>query len=118
MSDDELYLALKGARERLCRVESGHGLTVDDGYLLDAAISLIDQVATRRCPQWSRHDRADAESCALEFGNQWPDGHTMLRKSLAAARAHVAASRVRGTGTVVERQVWRGPWREVPDEAR
>lgn len=108
---DELYLALRGARERLCRVQSGHGLDPADVLMLSAAVNLIDSVATRRCPQWSRHDRADAETCAIEYGVRWA-GEVLIDP----IEETIARAVTRRRGTVVQRRVWRGPWRPVEDD--
>jgi hypothetical protein len=50
---DRLYLDLKGARERLCRAQTG--LNPIDSAILQGAIDRIDLVACD-LPQWSRHD--------------------------------------------------------------
>lgn len=50
---DRLYLDLKGARERLCRAQTG--LNPTDSAILGGAIDRIDLVACD-LPQWSRHD--------------------------------------------------------------
>ncbi len=53
VAGDELYLALKGARERLCVAQ----VLVDpsDSALLGGAIDRVDLVAAD-LPGWSRHD--------------------------------------------------------------
>lgn len=56
MTDDEqdrLYLDLKGARERLCRAQTG--MNRADSGILQGAIDRIDLVACD-LPQWSRFD--------------------------------------------------------------
>ena len=50
---DRLYLDLKGARERLCRAQTG--LEATDSLILQGAINRIDLVACD-LPQWSRFD--------------------------------------------------------------
>ncbi|MEU7170208.1 hypothetical protein ABZ949_01800 [Micromonospora tulbaghiae] len=50
---DRLYLDLKGARERLCRAQTGMNPT--DSAILQGAIDRIDLVGCD-LPQWSRHD--------------------------------------------------------------
>lgn len=52
--DDELYLKLKGARERLCVCQT---LVGSDAHrrLLQEALDRIDLVGALT-PQWSRHD--------------------------------------------------------------
>lgn len=55
MDQDRLYLDLKGARERLCRAQTG--LNPTDSAILQGAIDRIDLVACD-LPQWSRHDGA------------------------------------------------------------
>lgn len=52
-ADDRTYLDLKGARERLCRAQTGINPT--DSALLQGAIDRIDLVACD-LPQWSRRD--------------------------------------------------------------
>ena len=51
---DRLYLDLKGARERLCRAQTG--LNPTDSGILQGAIDRIDLVAAADLPQWSRYD--------------------------------------------------------------
>ncbi|MEU4590057.1 hypothetical protein [Micromonospora aurantiaca (nom. illeg.)] len=53
MDQDRFYLDLKGARERLCRAQTG--LNPTDSAILQGAIDRIDLVACD-LPQWSRHD--------------------------------------------------------------
>lgn len=55
--EDALYLALKGARERLCRASTLVADRVDQDLLSDA-VRRIDLVGAD-LPQWSRHDGAD-----------------------------------------------------------
>jgi hypothetical protein len=56
--DDQPYLDLKGARERLCRAQMhvpGHWISD-----LDTVIRIIDEVGSAVCPvQWSRFDQPD-----------------------------------------------------------
>jgi hypothetical protein len=54
--EDSLYLALKGARERLIRAQSY--VDYADIALLQGAIDRIDLVAVD-LPQWSRFDGTD-----------------------------------------------------------
>lgn len=54
---DTVYLKLKGARERLCVAQMGDTLDDLDRMLLEEAVLRIDEVATKRCEQWSRFDR-------------------------------------------------------------
>lgn len=59
MSDDDLdrlYLDLKGARERLCRAQTG--MNPADAATLQGAIDRIDLIGSD-LPQWSRHDGDD-----------------------------------------------------------
>jgi hypothetical protein len=53
---DRLYLDLKGARERLCRAQTG--MEPEDAALLQGAIARIDLVGAD-LPQWSRYDGGD-----------------------------------------------------------
>jgi hypothetical protein len=50
---DRLYLDLKGARERLCRAQTG--LNATDAGILQGALDRIDLVGCD-LPQWSRFD--------------------------------------------------------------
>jgi hypothetical protein len=52
---DRTYLDLKGARERLCRVQS-HIRSVAHRSLLGEAIENVNRVGVFLCPQWSRFD--------------------------------------------------------------
>lgn len=54
---DELYLHLKGAREKLCLAEMLIPVGPRRGRLGDA-FRAIDEVGTELCPQWSRFDRS------------------------------------------------------------
>lgn len=54
MSEDALYLKLKGAREKLC-VAQMHA-TAPHRKLLQEALDLIDIVGSS-LPQWSRYDQ-------------------------------------------------------------
>lgn len=55
---DELYLRLKGAREKLCRAQVllPEVARNSHGKALGRAIREIDRVAVFHCPQWSRFD--------------------------------------------------------------
>ncbi len=110
---DALYLALKGARERLCRVQVGHGLTESQSRQLGVAVEMIDRVGTQ-LPQWSRHDRTDGETVAFEYGVRWPASGEYAEVVWPAESLRSAERAAPAGGVVQERQVWRGPWREVP----
>jgi hypothetical protein len=50
---DQLYLDLKGARERLCRAQGS--LNPTEAGIIQGALARIDLVGCD-LPQWSRHD--------------------------------------------------------------
>lgn len=54
MDRDQLYLDLKGARERLCRAQTNASSA--DRLILGVAIERIDLVGMD-LPQWSRFDQ-------------------------------------------------------------
>lgn len=56
MNEDEFYLCLKGARERLCRAQTN--LNPVDSAILQGAISRIDLIGSD-LPQWSKRDGTD-----------------------------------------------------------
>lgn len=67
---DEMYLDLKGARERLCRAQVRLN-TSAHREALGRAISEIDRVGVYWCPQWSRFDLPtvpEAGEVALDDG--------------------------------------------------
>lgn len=55
---DELYLRLKGAREKLCQAQTLLPEVANRHHrrALGFAIREIDRVAVFHCPQWSRFD--------------------------------------------------------------
>ena len=58
MSDDRLFLDLKGARERLCRAQ----VNVPAHWRsdLDSAVAIIDNIGSSLCPaEWSPHDQPE-----------------------------------------------------------
>lgn len=60
---DDLYLKLKGARERLCVAQMSPECDELDRRLLGEAITNIDNVGAR-LPQWSRFDYPDDSEAA------------------------------------------------------
>lgn len=73
MTDDDKYLGLLGARERLCTIQT-HLTDPDERQALDKAVEAIDYVGST-LPAWSQFDRTHEAGTTYPL-RPWPGSVT------------------------------------------
>lgn len=86
VGDDDTYLNLKGAREKLCKAQT---LISDCGALgrhargnLGRAIVLIDAVGTEWCDQWSRFDQPAEPPSVIDLMDALEESLAKVKRTL------------------------------------